>query len=58
MVEHNERVREIRKLLNLTQEEFAHQVGVTVSTVNRWEKKKSTPHKVIMQKIESLVTTN
>jgi putative transcriptional regulator len=27
----------LRRRLNMTQEEFAHAVGVTVSTVNRWE---------------------
>ena len=27
----------LRQSLNMTQEEFAHAIGVTVSTVNRWE---------------------
>jgi len=27
----------LRRRLNMTQEEFAHAIGVTVSTVNRWE---------------------
>ncbi len=27
----------LRHRLNMTQEEFAHAIGVTVSTVNRWE---------------------
>jgi DNA-binding transcriptional regulator YiaG len=27
----------LRQRLSMTQEEFAHAIGVTVSTVNRWE---------------------
>ena len=30
-------IRTLRKRLGLTQEEFAHAVAVTFSTVNRWE---------------------
>ena len=32
-----EEIRALRKRLGLTQEEFAHAVAVTFSTVNRWE---------------------
>ena len=52
------RVKEVRQTLGLTQEEFAHRIGVTVSTVNRWEKLKSKPHKVLMRTIESMSTEN
>lgn len=58
MEESGVRVKEIRQSLNLTQEEFAHRIGVTVSTVNRWEKLKSKPHKVLMRTIENLSTEN
>lgn len=30
-------VKRIRRVIGLTQEKFAHELGVTVSTVNRWE---------------------
>jgi len=36
-------VRGLRAASGLTQEQFAAKVGVTVSTVNRWEKGKSEP---------------
>ncbi len=32
------RLRKLRQHLELSQEEFAHQIGVTVSTCARWEK--------------------
>lgn len=41
-----ERIRNIRSKLRLTQEDFAHKIGVTFSTVNRWESGKSKPHRV------------
>jgi len=30
-------IRTLRQKLGMTQEEFAHEIAVTVSTVNRWE---------------------
>lgn len=36
-------VREARRLLGLTQEQFASRLGVTFPTVNRWEKRRAKP---------------
>jgi len=36
-------IRNLRRNLGLTQEEFAHRLGITVATVNRWENGKSEP---------------
>jgi putative transcriptional regulator len=41
-----ERIRSLRQRLQLTQEDFAHLIGVTFSTVNRWENGKSTPNRI------------
>lgn len=41
-----ERIRQLRKDLNLTQESFAHEIGVTFATVNRWENGRTVPNKV------------
>jgi len=38
-----ETVKNLRAVLNLTQEQFAAKLGVTVSTVNRWENGKGKP---------------
>lgn len=42
----NERIRRLRQDLNMTQESFAHEIGVTFATVNRWENGRTTPNKV------------
>jgi DNA-binding transcriptional regulator YiaG len=42
----NERIRRLRHELNMTQESFAHEIGVTFATVNRWENGRTTPNKV------------
>lgn len=42
----SERIRKLRTELNMTQESFAHEIGVTFATVNRWENKRTTPNKV------------
>lgn len=39
-------VRELRARLGLTQEEFARALGITVSTVCRWEKGRARPSKL------------
>lgn len=45
----------IREKLGLSQEEFAHRVGVSFTTVNRWEKGKSKPSPMAKQNIEKLL---
>lgn len=44
----------LRANLGLTQERFAAKVGVTVSTVNRWENGKGTPSPLAQHRIEEL----
>jgi len=40
------RIKQLREDLNMTQENFAHEIGVTFATVNRWENGRTTPNKV------------
>ncbi len=40
------RIKRLREELNMTQENFAHEIGVTFATVNRWENGRTTPNKV------------
>ena len=48
-------IKELRGTLGLTQEQFAAKVGVTFSTVNRWESGKSKPSPLAMRQIEELM---
>lgn len=48
-------IRELRQHLELTQEQFAAELGVTCSSVNRWENGRSKPLPLAMQKIEDLL---
>jgi DNA-binding transcriptional regulator YiaG len=47
-------IRELRLRLGMTQEEFAHAVAVTFSTVNRWENGHAQPSKLARRAIEAL----
>ena len=47
-------VRELRAALDLTQEQFAAKIGVTVATVNRWEKDRGKPYPLAMRQLEKL----
>ena len=38
-----EMVKEVRKQLGLSQEELAHELGVSFATINRWENAKTVP---------------
>ncbi|HZR80147.1 MAG TPA: helix-turn-helix domain-containing protein [Candidatus Binatia bacterium] len=49
-------IRNLRKKLGLTQEEFAHAVAVTFSTVNRWENGHAKPSKLARRAIEALMS--
>ena len=50
-------VKSLRAALNLTQEQFAAKLGVTVSTVNRWENGKGKPSPLARIRIEELWQT-
>lgn len=45
-------IRSLRQRLGLTQEEFAHRLGVTLCTVNRWENNKSEPSRLAQLQLE------
>jgi putative transcriptional regulator len=47
-------IRNQRITLGLTQEQFAVKVGVTFSTVNRWENNKSRPSPLALMRIKDL----
>lgn len=47
-------IRSLRQKLGMTQEEFAHEIAVTVSTVNRWENAHAEPSKLAWKAIEDL----
>ncbi len=47
-------ITELRVTLGLTQEQFAARVGVTLSTINRWENSKGKPSPLAMLRIEEL----
>ncbi len=47
-------IRKLRLKLQMTQEEFAHSLGITVSTVNRWENGHSEPSKLARASIVGL----
>ncbi len=48
-------IRDLRRNLRMTQEEFAHTLGITVATVNRWENGHAKPSKLARRAIERLV---
>ena len=50
-------IRSLRQQLGMTQEEFAHQIAVTVSTVNRWENSHAEPSKLAWKAIRDLART-
>ncbi len=51
-------IRGLRRRLEMTQEEFAHALGITVSTVNRWENGHASPSKLARATIARLAAEN
>ena len=47
-------VKALRQRLGLTQEEFAHQIGVTMAAVSRWERGKSKPIRLAIERMQQL----
>ncbi len=49
-------ISQLRQRLAMTQEEFAHAIGVTVSTVNRWENGHIEPSRLARKAMQGLAT--
>lgn len=58
MVGFADKVKVVRKKLNLSQEKLAAKLGVSFSTVNRWEKGHSYPSYKAQSQFESLCKEN
>lgn len=49
-----EAIKQLRNALGLSQEKLAAEIGVTTSTVNRWENGRGTPSPLALKQIEAL----
>lgn len=49
-----EAIRALRLRAGLTQEEMAHQLCVTFSTINRWENGHSAPHRLALAALHQM----
>lgn len=47
-------IKAVRKEFGLTQEEFAQKIGVSLSTVVRWETGRNKPSKLAVRRVEAL----
>jgi transcriptional regulator with XRE-family HTH domain len=50
-----EKIKEIRERLEMTQQEFAENIGVALSSVANWENKRREPSRLAVQSIEELL---
>ena len=50
----NLKIKELRAKKGLTQEELAHEIGVTLSTVQRWEKNSCKPNRICRRELSRL----
>lgn len=51
-----EEIRELRKQLGWTGQRFAEEIGVSISTVSRWENGRSKPSRLAVEKMEKIRT--
>ena len=49
-----EEIKKVRASLGLTQEDFAHELGTSVATVNRWENGKNRPGRMAIKLLAML----
>jgi DNA-binding transcriptional regulator YiaG len=47
-------IKKLREILNLSQQSFATELGVSVATVSRWENGAFTPSPLAVAKLEEL----
>ncbi len=45
-------VKEVRRQLGISQQELAHELGVSFATINRWENGKTTPFKLARKQFD------
>lgn len=48
-------VRELRDTMQLSQEKFADELGMTFATINRWENGHATPSPLALKQIDTLL---
>ncbi len=48
------KIKAIRQYLKLSQEELAHKLGVSFTSVNRWENGQTKPSKLARKQLEAL----
>ena len=49
-----EKVKELRRLMGWTQEDLARKTGVSLSTIQRWEKQGARPSRLARRELERL----
>lgn len=52
--DYSKRIKSIRQQLGLSQEELAHKLGVSFTSVNRWENGQTKPSKLAKKQIDLL----
>jgi DNA-binding transcriptional regulator YiaG len=50
----SDRIRSLREALQLTQEEFARELGVSFTTVSRWENGHGKPSRLAQRQLQEL----
>lgn len=50
------RIREKRIRADMTQQELAKAVGVTVRTINNWEQGRFSPHAIFLKKLKEVLS--
>ena len=54
MLELRAKVRELRRKLGWAQEDLAREIGVSLSTVQRWERKETNPTRLAQRALKRL----
>ena len=58
MIDYADAILELRAKLNISQEELAGMLGVSFSSVNRWENQRHEPTKIVKVKLKKLFNEN
>jgi DNA-binding XRE family transcriptional regulator len=56
MVNLKQQVKRLRKKRQWTQEDLAHEIGVSLSTVQRWERQGGKPIRLVARELDRLFT--